>query len=281
MNTINSHYHLLRVSGRDHLDFLNRMLSSDVIGMAVDSVCPSALLAINGRVIATLILIRQQDCVDVLIHPSLVERVTDQLSQMRFRSDVAIDRIDAARLFGCESGSVPSPAPGTWALSRQGPACIIHWPDPLQLWIIESSDPIPEELASMVLSDDEWTARLIREGLCWITAQTTDHYIAQMIDLHHGPAISFRKGCFPGQEVVARIRYKGSVKRSLYRCQSDTVLPVGCSLNVGDRRLGEVINSAGTRALAVLSNRVDSEDEITEANSSVKVVIKRVHPQAE
>lgn len=278
MNTMSAQYRLLRVSGQDHLDFLHRMLSNDVIGMSPDSASPSALLAINGRVVATLLLIREQDHVDLLIHPSLFEQVETQLSQMRFRSRVTFERPEGLTMIGRESGTVPSPVPDHWAFSRSSAWRIVHWPDQLQLWIADAGEPVTDALTHAGLSESQWCEKLIQVGHCWITAQTSDQYVAQMIDLHQGPAISFRKGCFPGQEVVARIRYKGRVKRSLYHCQSDHALEVGSTLRIGERRLGEIVNAAGHQALAVLSNDLDPMQQITEALSGQVVNVRRVFP---
>jgi tRNA-modifying protein YgfZ len=98
-------------------------------------------------------------------------------------------------------------------------------------------------------SEDAWTLQEIRAGRPLITAATQDQFVPQMVNLEQLEAVDFRKGCYPGQEIVARAQYRGQVKRRMVRLPS----PAGMQLKPGDEfQGGVVVDSAGGEVLAVV-----------------------------
>ncbi len=76
-----------------------------------------------------------------------------------------------------------------------------------------SHDAVPAQLGN----DGDWQANLIQAGLAHVTPQTTDELIPQMLNFSETGGISFKKGCYTGQEIVARMQYLGKLKRHMYR----------------------------------------------------------------
>ena len=122
-----------------------------------------------------------------------------------------------------------------------------------------------------IQDDDEgrnaWQLEDIRSGLAWLTDAQQDHFLPQMLNWEALGGISFKKGCYTGQEVVARAHFRGQVKKRLMHISVEAqALPeVGASLaNGDDKAVGEVVVSAfneqgGVELLAVMSTKAVEE----------------------
>jgi folate-binding protein YgfZ len=98
-------------------------------------------------------------------------------------------------------------------------------------------------------AEDAWTLEEIRAGRPLITAATQDKFVPQMVNLETIGGVDFQKGCYPGQEIVARAQYRGEVKRRMQRVQ----VPQGVELKPGQEfNGGVVVDSAAGEALAVM-----------------------------
>lgn len=96
----------------------------------------------------------------------------------------------------------------------------------------------------------DWQTTFIRQGIPWISPATSGRFLPQELNLDHLDALSYTKGCYPGQEIIARLRYRGEVKRRLCHATTDnnTFLPPGSALvpEGEERNIGAVVNSAIT-----------------------------------
>ena len=111
---------------------------------------------------------------------------------------------------------------------------------------------------------DDLRAAKIRAGIPEITEHYSEKFTPHMLNLDLLGAISFEKGCYTGQEVVARTQNLGRSKRRLMRYRTDAALAIGDSLSDEDRHVGEVVNVAGNDLLAVTP--VDVHDRTLLAN---------------
>ena len=107
-------------------------------------------------------------------------------------------------------------------------------------------------------------AVLVQNGYAYIGAAQAEQFTPHMLNLDLLDAISFDKGCYTGQEIVARTHYKGATKRRTLRFESESPVEVGDKVNDGERDIGEVINVAGTELLAVIP--VDKADDALTVN---------------
>jgi folate-binding protein YgfZ len=101
---------------------------------------------------------------------------------------------------------------------------------------------------------DDWTLAEVRAGRPLIELPTQDQFVPQMVNLELSGGVDFKKGCYPGQEIVARAQYRGAVKRRMYRLKGAALKP-GQALYSDDapgQPSGMVVNAAGDEALAVL-----------------------------
>jgi folate-binding protein YgfZ len=95
-------------------------------------------------------------------------------------------------------------------------------------------------------------AFLIHNGYAFIGRDQVEEFTPHMLNLDLIGAVSLDKGCYPGQEIVARTHYRGKTKRRLFRFESDGPVSPGGKISDGSRDVGEVVNAAGNDLLAVV-----------------------------
>lgn len=96
----------------------------------------------------------------------------------------------------------------------------------------------------------DWYASEIAAGVASLTAATQESFVPQMLNWQHLGGVHFRKGCYTGQEVIARMHFLGQLKKSLFRFRIEQAGPVpapGSALQAGDRSVGEVVNAVEFR----------------------------------
>ncbi len=264
MIAIENYYSLVTAEGKDCVDYINRMMTIDIDSMSVNTAALGAQLAANGRVIAPILFIRLEQHLGMLLHPTLADTVVTELNRFRFRSKVEFNTHEYFRFFALQQRDQLHNDAAQFAVTARvtsdADGHTLDFADGRKLLV--SSD---EKLTS-VAADNAWQIEDIKNGICWPGAAASDRYIPQMLGFESLGAIDFRKGCFPGQEVVARIRYKGRVKRHLYRCHASAALECGDTLSQDNRSLGEIVTACdtadGTIGLAVLKESVCLDDDV-------------------
>jgi len=105
------------------------------------------------------------------------------------------------------------------------------------------------QVAESTASEETWSLEEIRAGRPLITAATQDLFVPQMVNFEKLGGIDFQKGCYPGQEIVARAQYRGEVKRRMVRLPA----PAGALPKPGEElNGGVVVDAAGGELLAVM-----------------------------
>ena len=123
-----------------------------------------------------------------------------------------------------------------WSRCDVGAAVVIRLPDALlpadpdrsvvarYLWVAPVTDPAP---ALPSLDADAWRWLEVHSGVARIVAATAERFVPQMVNLELVGGVNFQKGCFPGQEIVARSQYRGTLKRRAFIVESNTALTPG------------------------------------------------------
>ena len=211
----------VRVAGPDARDYLQRMVSNDVDALAVGGSCPALLLTAKGKLIAPLVVWRRGD-EDFLIltEPELGNAVLAQLTRMRLRAQCEIEpeEHESELVFGGEG--IASDFPGAVEVLDAGlePTLSV---DELELRRIEAGVP-------------RWGRELDGAVLPAEAGLDTTH-------------ISFTKGCYPGQEPIARLHYRGHVNRKLQVVQLDDETAVERVTSSARRPDGTVVALAYVR----------------------------------
>ena len=121
---------------------------------------------------------------------------------------------------------------------------------------------VPQSLSAYPQGEPDWPLRRLREGVPWIDAETTERYTAHQLNLDRIGAISFQKGCYSGQEIIARTENLGRVKRRVRRFVAPGEVSAGrtSSLRSGERKVGELVDAVDNEALILTSVDVPAGD---------------------
>jgi len=249
---------VLQFQGTDALTFLQGQLSNDVVHLPHTEARLAAWCSAKGRVLATLVVWREPadagDVVYALVKADVAQALLKRLSMFVLRAKVAL-RVAARPVAGEILAATPADA-ATWRVWHRGGETRIQAPDAnatrQRVWCIESATDaeaviITPDLAASSASAHVWHAADIAAGLPWIGAANQDLYIPQTLNLDLLGAISFTKGCYPGQEVVARSHYRGTIKRRMAYATAQAQAAIGMDVfkaDGGDSPCGRVINLA-------------------------------------
>jgi folate-binding protein YgfZ len=262
------HLGVLRFSGPDSMSFLQGQVSNDTRRLAESQSLLAAYSNPQGRVLAVMHLLPHSSGIIAIVPRELVLPTLDVLRKFVLRAKVKIEDtgelLSVAGLFGVgglESAGIAAPQSSAYRETDGIGVAAVNG-DPGRYWVIGAAEKVAERgLAGNSPPDQiehDWRLADIRAGLPQIYLNTREAFVAQMLNLDLIDGISFSKGCYTGQEIIARTQHLGRIKRRLYRLQ----LPVaewriGQPLRLRDGRSGrlvEVIRSGSVfEALAVLS----------------------------
>lgn len=125
---------------------------------------------------------------------------------------------------------------------------------------VDEADASPDDLAlAPSQSFDDWRLERLRSGIPEISTEQSGKFTPHMLNLDKLDALSFDKGCYTGQEIVARTAYRGASKRRTHRYTSRAPVAPGDRVSDGERDVGEVLNAVDTDLLAVVP--VDKADQ--------------------
>ena len=185
----------VRVAGPDARDYLQRMVSNDVDALGVGESCPALLLTAKARLIAPLVVWRRgEEDFLLLTEPELGETVRAQLVRMRLRAQCEIELEEHASLLVFGGDGIATDFPGAVEVLDAG--------------------------LEPTMDDDELELRRIEAGVPRWGRELDDAILPAEagLDATH---ISFEKGCYPGQEPIARLHYRGHVNRKLQVVELD------------------------------------------------------------
>jgi len=217
---LNSSTSIISFSGVDAGTFLQGQVTCDVLSIPKAGSLLGALCNPKGRVISTFQLARNNDDYLMVLPNVMCDIVIKHLSKFIFRSKVSIqDCSDQFNTFGCseklskEAEQILTPSIKV-LLAHTPNLTILIYPDEC-LESVRSSEHVQIED-----NLEKWQQILTNAYYPELSPATTELFIPQMLNLDHLDGISFKKGCYTGQEIIARLHYKGSVKRRLvsYKC---------------------------------------------------------------
>jgi folate-binding protein YgfZ len=234
---------LIRASGEDTPSFLHNLLTNDINHLVEGQARHAGLCTAKGRMIASFLIWREGPDYYLQLSADILPAILKKLSMYVLRSKVKLTDVSAERpLIGVVGAQfVPSepmtttPCPGGTAIRLDAQRVILATNTPPEL-------PPAGELA-------DWHLAEIRAGIPRIVAATQEAFVPQMVNYETTAVggVSFQKGCYPGQEIVARTQYLGKVKRRMYRVKLDSAFPPGTDVftpEAGDQHCGAVVLTA-------------------------------------
>lgn len=264
-------YHLIHVTGSDSAPFLQAQLMNDVAALADGQWQYNGWLNAQGRVLALFQLAKLSDGHFLIILPSLSpDWLIDNLKRYVFRSKVGF--VPASGLSSCgeilPAGTRMDAVPGIHGDARQGFTITI--PHALCGRRLHFQ---PEPCPADANAADQWHSLDMASGWVWIDESLQGLWTPQMLSLQNIGAFSLKKGCYPGQEIVARTHYLGKNKRQLLAL-GGRGLTAGQSLQQNGLDIGKVVNSNrdGTFCVAVLPTEIDANTPILNCAGTLDLI---------
>jgi folate-binding protein YgfZ len=234
----------VRVAGPDAADFLQRMVSNDI----EHAPCRAMLLTPKARLIATILVVRRAgDDFLLLTEPGLGDAVSSTLLRARFAAKVEIEPEQHASVVALgEEGEIPNDELGE-----------------------PGAELIDSDLEPTLSADEVERLRIEAARPAW--GKELDDSIlpaeAGLDDTH----VSFTKGCYPGQEPIARLRHRGKVNRSLRALDVEAAQP-GEEIHYGEKVVGRVTSAVGDRALGYVRVEVPAGAEVSVGGKTARTL---------
>ena len=204
---------LVRISGIDAEDFLQNQFSNDISKLDDSSIQFNAYCQHQGKIIALFWVMRSENGFLLSFPIDLLDTVISRLQMFVIMSDVIIEDVTNNFL---QVGSINEIDNKGYSINKN-----------LSL-IVQSSNSAFE---GTIANEDEWTKSCIDSDIPEVFLSTSEKLLPQMLNLDIDEfGVNFSKGCYPGQEVVARLHYLGEAKRRLFSFKSDSEIKVGDSL---------------------------------------------------
>ncbi len=236
------HLAALILSGPDAVAFAQAQFTNDITTMEPDRWHPAAWCDPKGKVISVMLAGRREERVELIVPAWQIEALSKRLRMFAIGRDVTISSSTA--VCGCRNGSARA-------------AGLSH--DPARSLCIDHDDCRHDEQEQARWEHDDLEARFP-----WLSPDSAGRHLPQSLGLEALGGLSYAKGCFPGQEVIARVHYRGKVGYRVARVAFDSGSPpAGTVLRAEDgRRVGEMLWSLSaakdSRGLAVVS--IELED---------------------
>lgn len=275
-----SHLGLLEISGTDAAAFLQGQVTNDVKLLTDENAHYTAYCNPKGRILALFLAFAHADHIHLQFNRDLLEPIIKRLKMYVLRSKVeikdvsneikkfGIDGLEAASILSCSLGKIPTE---NYELVTLENATILKLPTIVGHSRFEIfTDSIHASTIWSALKTDcevveksRWDWLEIQAGIPDVELATQEQFVPQMLNLDILNGISFKKGCYTGQEIVARTHYLGSVKRRTYLA---TICPVGQSdrtPQAGDKVTDETKNEVG-QIVRVATNASKEFDVLVE-----------------
>jgi tRNA-modifying protein YgfZ len=298
-----SHLGILRFTGPDASSFLQGQISNDTNRLTDRSPLFAAYSSPQGRVLALIYLLPHSSGIAAIMPRELLSPTLERLKKFVLRAKVKIEAAgDDLIVAGCHGEpalrqhGLPIPdAPGRYVehngigVAAVGAAKAAAGAEQ-RYWVIgPASDPaVPAAAATAAPGQIErdWRLADIHAGLPQVYSSTSETFVAQMLNLDLLDGISFTKGCYTGQEIIARTQHLGRIKRRLFRL----ALPsgdwqVGQALQLTDGRQGRIVEviatgPAAAEALAVLNLEPGADSEAPPSSAVSATVLPLPYPLA-
>ncbi len=254
---------LLKLSGTNTHSFLQNILSNDVNAIKDYEVQLSAYCQHQGKIITLFWVMRKNDEFYLSFPSDLADIVVQRLNMFKLMSDVNIEDLSDQII---QIGVVDQVFEGTFTLNNQQSVAFVESVDGIQL-----SD------------ESEWEMACIDNNIPEVVLSTSEVFVPQMLNLDiDETGVSFTKGCYPGQEVVARLHYLGKAKRRMYQFECSEELTIGDELIVGEsdssKASGVVVRSVklGAKSLCLATLEVEFKDSEVRLNSPEGPILTRI-----
>lgn len=279
---------IIEVKGPDAEKFLQGQCTCDFKAINAGAFSLGAHCNVKGRMVSSFTAAKLgQDGFGLRVHRSNAVNALATLKKYAVFSKVSLaisETLAPIVTFNLENSAVTSvkASAGEWAVLEAAGApvlgtSLVHAQGVQELWL--SKDLIQAILNSSPIADSSaWLAYTTANGIAEVTSESTEMFIPQEINLQLLNGVSFNKGCYTGQEIIARMHYKATLKKHMYRAQHTAPAPaVGSQVINGEgKSVGQVVQSVSTPQGAdilvlALDSSLNDQNVHCEANPEQKL----------
>lgn len=281
------HLGLIRASGEETFQFLHGQFTNDLNQVDVNTSQLSSYCNAKGRMLAILRVFKRDEDYFLLMRRDVIASVLKKLNMFKLMAKVELtDVSDEFVVFGIvdpkndallKEMNIQVPKELDQVITQHGTTLIKLTGESSRTLIIaepEKAKEIWQSAAkqSIQSSDRIWELVDIQNGIPDVTAETSEAFIPQMVNLELIGGVNFQKGCYPGQEIVARTHYLGKPNRRMYRINIESGECPSAGNNIysqadGEQPVGKIVNAQKTNknnceALAVLRTEKESSNDL-------------------
>jgi folate-binding protein YgfZ len=273
------HLSLIEVQGEDHIEFLQGQLTQDVKLLTQNQAKFAGFCNPKGRLLAFMLAYGYDNATHIQIDKSIEESILKRLKMFVLRSKVSIqslsDQFTQIGFIGSEALTklnIDTPQ-NFLEITTSHDVIIMRVSKDTERYQLIGKNLAIDAFVKLALSEytsmsiDDWNNESILDGIPEIFPSTQESFIPQSLNMDLVDGINFKKGCYTGQEIVARTHYLGKVKRRMYRVSfesEDNLIPGNLILNEKKEEIGQLIRSAseGSKKInALIELRVDEAHE--------------------
>jgi len=248
-----THWGLIRARGADAAKFLQGQLTNDVAGMGSSDVLLAGFCSAKGRLQASFVVWKSATdeflmACSASVLPATLKRLSMFVLRAQCKLTDASAELTVRGVVGESARTLMTDLP-VWNRREVQSGALIRLPDVRGVarcvWVAEPS--IEFSVVAPVTSLDAWRLLEVQSGIPMIEAATVEQFVPQMLNYEIVGGVDFQKGCYPGQEVVARSQYRGTIKRRMFYFESDAAPAPGQEVFHSDdpaQPAGMVVNSA-------------------------------------
>lgn len=272
-----SHLGVIRVQGDDAASFLHGQLTNDFALLDVQHARLAAFCSAKGRMQASMIgFKRAPDDILLVCSLDLLAQTLKRLSMFVLRAKAKLtDATQEFQLLGLVGDAVPDASLAPWSVQTTGDAHVVHlYPAAGQaraLWIAPVGTVVPQAPA---LTAEQWLWTEVASGIATVSLATYELFVPQMLNYESVGGVNFKKGCYPGQEVVARSQFRGTLKRRAFIVHAANEVQTGAEVfaaSDADQATGTIVQAApapGGGWSAIVSMQISSATEALTAGSA-------------
>lgn len=225
---------LIRVTGNDAVNFLHAQLTQDIRQLDTAHHRLAAYCTAQGRMLAIVRVFRVGAAYYLQLPRSMLASTVERMRRYVMRANVVLEADDNRVSVGLAGPQAPTrlqslvsraPSPGELAITEH--AIVLALPGPTPRFLVIADEPMARTLwdqwqqQARAVGFGVWTWFDISAGVPAVVPATVEAFVPQMANLDLVGGISFSKGCYPGQEIVARMHYLGRLKQRMYRAWVD------------------------------------------------------------
>ena len=277
------HLGIVEIKGGDSAEFLQGQMTQDIYSIKDSEATLTSVLNPQGRIISTAFVFKWGESFILMVSNEVLDKLIAWLSRFILRSEVEITKSEDS-VFGlnqenakklCNILNVETKDIGF----ESDESCLkTIEADDERAFLISKSENLLDDLSISTLTTKDWKMSDINAGIPIIYGENIEKFIPQMVNLDLINGISFSKGCYTGQEIVARVQHKGKVKQRMFRITgkaSNKKIDSGSAIFFADTKVGTVIESlednGHINALGVINNDASKKELSVEG---IKITIK-------